>query len=80
MLVLVKLLKVTLLHGCFPHFLNCTNGTKLCKASHMYYIITVFVMHETSIANMKHLEIDKVTYMSAMLLGDHLSEGLLIFW
>ena len=46
----------------------------------MYYIITVFVMHETSIANMKHLEIDKVTYMSAMLLGDHLSEGLLIFW
>ena len=46
----------------------------------MYYIITVFVMHETSIANMKHLEIDEVTYMSAMLLGDHLSEGLLIFW
>ena len=22
------LLKVTLLHGCFSHFLHCTNGTK----------------------------------------------------
>ena len=27
-LLLVKLLKVTLLHGCFSRFLNCTNGTK----------------------------------------------------
>ena len=24
-------LKVTLLHGCFSRFLNCTNGTKLRK-------------------------------------------------
>ena len=29
------LLKVTLLHGCFSRFLNCTNGTKLCKTSHI---------------------------------------------
>ena len=29
------LLKVTLLHGCFSRFLNCTNGTKLHNASHM---------------------------------------------
>ena len=29
------LLKVTLLHGCFSRFLNCTNGTKLRKTSHM---------------------------------------------
>ena len=29
------LLKVTLLHGCFSHFLNCTNGTKSCNASHI---------------------------------------------
>ena len=28
-------LKVTLLHGYFSCFLNCTNGTKLCKASHL---------------------------------------------
>ena len=27
------LLKVTLLHGCFSRFINCTNGTKSCNAS-----------------------------------------------
>ena len=26
------LLKLTLYHGCFPCFLNCTNGTNSCKA------------------------------------------------
>ena len=30
------LLKVTLLHGCTPRFLNGKNGTKSCKASHMH--------------------------------------------
>ena len=29
------LLKVTLLHACFLHFLNRTNGTKSRRASHM---------------------------------------------
>ena len=29
------LLKVTLMHECFSRFLNCTNGTKSRKASHM---------------------------------------------
>ena len=29
------MLKVTLLHGCFSRFLNCTNGAKSQKASHM---------------------------------------------
>ena len=29
------LLKVTLLHGRFSRFLNCTNGTKSRKASHL---------------------------------------------
>ena len=29
------LLKATLLHGCFSRFLNCTNGSKLRKASHI---------------------------------------------
>ena len=28
------LLKVTLFHGCFLRFLNCTNGTKSRKAPH----------------------------------------------
>ena len=32
--VLATLLKVTLLHGCFSRFLNCTNGTKSHKTSH----------------------------------------------
>ena len=30
------LLNVTLLHGCFSHFLNCTNDTKSRKAAHMF--------------------------------------------
>ena len=30
------LLKLTLLHECFSRFLNCTNGTKTRKASHMF--------------------------------------------
>ena len=40
-LLLIKLqakrlqLKVTLLHGCFSHFLNCTNDTKSRKTAHM---------------------------------------------
>ena len=29
------LLKLTLLHGCFPLFLNCTNSTKSRNASHV---------------------------------------------
>ena len=29
------MLKVKLLHRCFSHFLNCTNGTKSHNASHM---------------------------------------------
>ena len=28
------LLKLTLLHWCFPRFLNCTNATKSRNASH----------------------------------------------
>ena len=38
-LLLVKLqAKITLLHGCFSRFLNCTNGTKSRDASHMYFL------------------------------------------
>ena len=33
------LLKVTLLHGCFSRFLNCTNGTKSRKA-HIWWSIS----------------------------------------
>ena len=39
------LLKVTLLRGCFSHFLNCTNATKSCNASHMKTILSwIFVV------------------------------------
>ena len=31
--VLLFVLKVTLLHGCFSRFINCTNGTQLHNAS-----------------------------------------------
>ena len=33
--VLISVLKLTLLHGCFSHFLNCTNGGKRHKASYI---------------------------------------------
>ena len=39
-LLLVKLqafLKVTLLHGCFPPFLNCADGTKSRNLSHICF-------------------------------------------
>ena len=32
------LLKVTLVHGCFPHLLNCAYGTKSCKTSHIIFL------------------------------------------
>ena len=41
------LLKVTLLHGCFSHFLNCTNGTKSHNTSH----INLFSVLEAPLLN-----------------------------
>ena len=29
---------LTSFHGCFSRFLNCTNGTKSCKASHLCHL------------------------------------------
>ena len=40
-LLLVTLLKVTHLHGCFSRFLNCPNGTESRKASHKEYVTKV---------------------------------------
>ena len=34
---MLKSEKVTLLHGCFSRFLNCTNGTKSRKASQLLF-------------------------------------------
>ena len=36
-LLLIKLLKVTFLHGYFLRFLNCANGTKSCDVSQMIF-------------------------------------------
>ena len=33
------LLKLTLLHGCFSHFLSCTNGTKSRNAPHVKFLV-----------------------------------------
>ena len=33
------LLKVTLLHGCFSRFSNCTNGTKSRKTSQFFFCV-----------------------------------------
>ena len=35
------LLKVTLLHGCFSRFLNCTNGTKLRKTYFVSIVLEI---------------------------------------
>ena len=34
-------LNVTLIYGCFSCFLNCTEGTKLYKASHFKIAINI---------------------------------------
>ena len=41
------LLKVTLLHGCFTRFLNCTNGSKSRTQRITYYLpIAVFLIED----------------------------------
>ena len=41
----VTLLKVTLLHGCFSCFLNCTNVTKSGNASHVSLVSDVSMVN-----------------------------------
>ena len=38
---ITTLLKLTLLHGCFSHFLNCTNGTKSRNAPQMNRLLAL---------------------------------------
>ena len=40
--IVPTLLKVTLSHGCFSRFLNCTNGTKSRNPSHFMYIHCIY--------------------------------------
>ena len=37
-----RLLKVTVVHGCFSRFLNCTNGTKSHKTSHIRWLYLTY--------------------------------------
>ena len=66
------LLNVTLLHGCFPHFLYCSSGTKSCKASNirvpflgrnaffslgfMFFKIKCSVSQLTRLAKLPHIQ------------------------
>ena len=57
-------LKVTLLHGCFSRFLNCTNGTKSHKTSNILVDKTVdlgvtMVTYKTSILEI-HIFVSKI--------------------
>ena len=40
---------LTLLHGCFPRFLNCTNGTKSRKRSYIYVVKEITDIHRKKI-------------------------------
>ena len=44
LVTLQTLLKITLLHGCFLCFLNCTNGTKSRNASHIKIGVPIFLL------------------------------------
>ena len=57
------LLKLTLFHGCFPYFLNCTNGTESRKASHKTHC-----SHSCSKSNL----INGSIYSTTVLLGPNL--------
>ena len=54
-LKLATLLKVTLLHGCFSRYLNCTNGTKSRKASHIFKMHSILCSHH-NITSFKLME------------------------
>ena len=47
----VTLLKVTLLHGCFSRFQNCTNCTKSSKASHMFSVTLSYASNKWKSCN-----------------------------
>ena len=40
------LLKLTLLHGCFPRFLNRTNGTKSGETSQIVFLVSEEALFE----------------------------------
>ena len=49
--VLLLVLKVALLRGCFSRFLNCTNDTKSLKTSHNDFWIKFVIFAQSSITD-----------------------------
>ena len=62
MLKPATLLKATLLHGFFSRFLNCTNGTKSCNASHIFH--QLFSQNHNPLSKTKPFKINWSTYQS----------------
>ena len=64
------LLKVTLLHGCFSRFLNCVNGTKSRKTSHMkrslFKLSSRYHRNLRSSRNLGHVTIEVQISLSKM--------------
>ena len=90
-LLLVKLqalLKVTLIHECFSRFLNCTNGTKLRKASHIYpeeifwgtVVFSVKAIPSPSLRRTIALETDKAKKVDLMRVTKEEKVNMMISW
>ena len=50
------LLEVSLLHGCFSRFLNCTNDTKLHKAEKLGNLLAFQICHALNLVYKKKLK------------------------
>ena len=63
------LLKVTLLHDCFPCFLNCRNGTKTLNASHLLGT-DLALMYSVTLANLFFQSIHSLIHSTVILVTD----------
>ena len=64
--------KITLLHGCFSRSLNCTNGTKLCKASQ----ICLYKSAQVGFHSLNFVRVTSMTNGGQPSASDYLSRGL----
>ena len=63
------LLKVTLLHDCFPCFLNSRNGTKTLNASHLLGT-DLALMYNVTLANLFFQSIHSLIHSTVILVTD----------
>ena len=59
------LLKLTLLHGCFSRFLNCTNGTKSCNAPQF---VNITLLHWDKKSKKDWYELSSITILLRFLI------------